>query len=404
MSSIIKKINIDGFKSILNETIEFGQLNVFIGTNGAGKSNLLESIAMVSASIEGGIDYDRLARRGARLSAPEIFRSSFKNKKRKALFRVEVETDEFSYSMGISPKEGFSYHSESLVRRSDKRCVAGRSNKGAKIDGIPLPSRIDKESSIISLYNTVHADFDDMTGIKNYAIYSPSTPILRGVSNDGSNKAPLGLYGGRLAEALKEIIYNKEKRTRHLDELLIFFKLIDWMQSISTTSEIDSKLASEHISLGRNVLKYKDKYMKTNFNDIYAYDVSEGALYVLFTLLLLIHEDSPDIVAIDNIDSALNPGLIRTLMSQVSGIIKKKKNKQIFMTTHNPITLDGIDLFNDDHRLFVVERDKEGLTRVKRISPPPGMTKEQWESEYYGMKLSEIWLSGAIGGIPYGFV
>ncbi len=403
MSSIIKKINIDGFKSILNETIEFGQLNVFIGTNGAGKSNLLESIAMVSASIEGGIDYDRLARRGARLSAPEIFRSSFKNKKRKALFRIEVETDKYNYSMGISPKEGFSYHSESLVRRSDQRCVAGRSNKGAKIDGIPLPSRVDKESSIISIYNSVHADFDDMTGIKNYAIYSPSTPILRGVSNDGSNKAPLGLYGGRLAEALKEIISNTEKRTRHLDELLIFFKLIDWMQSINTTSEIDSKLASEHISLGRNVLKYKDKYMKTNFNDIYAYDVSEGALYVLFTLLLLIHEDSPDIVAIDNIDSALNPGLIRTLMSQVSDIIKKKKNKQIFMTTHNPITLDGIDLFNDDHRLFVVERDKEGLTRVKRISPPPGMTKEQWESEYYGMKLSEIWLSGAIGGIPYGF-
>ncbi|HAS1085282.1 TPA: AAA family ATPase, partial [Enterobacter cloacae] len=217
MSSIIKKINIDGFKSILNETIEFGQLNVFIGTNGAGKSNLLESIAMVSASIEGGIDYDRLARRGARLSAPEIFRSSFKNKKRKALFRIEVETDEYNYSMGISPKEGFSYHSESLVRRSDERCVAGRSNKGAKIDSIPLPSRVDKESSIISLYNTVHADFDDMTGIKNYAIYSPSTPILRGVSNDGSNKAPLGLYGGRLAEALKEILSNTEKRTRHLD-------------------------------------------------------------------------------------------------------------------------------------------------------------------------------------------
>ena len=37
MSSIIRKMKIDGFKSILNETIEFGKLNVFIGTNGAGK-------------------------------------------------------------------------------------------------------------------------------------------------------------------------------------------------------------------------------------------------------------------------------------------------------------------------------------------------------------------------------
>ncbi|HHQ2446800.1 AAA family ATPase [Raoultella planticola] len=403
MSSIIRKIKIDGFKSILDETIDFGKLNVFIGNNGAGKSNLLESIAMVSASIEGGVDYDRLARRGARLSAPEIFRSSFKNKKRKALFRIEIQTDNYSYSLGISPKEGFSYHSESLIRHSDGRCVAGRSNNGAKIDGAPLPSRVDKEASIISLYNSLHADFDDMTGIKNYAIYSPSTPILRGVSNDGSNKAPLGLYGGRLAEALKEILVNKEKRVRHINELMIFFKLMDWMQSINTTSEIDSKLASEHISLGRNVLQYTDKFMKTNFNNIYAYDVSEGALYVLFTLLLLIHEDAPDIIAIDNIDSALNPGLIRTLMSQVTGIMNKKPNKQVFLTTHNPITLDGIDLFNDEHRLFVVERDKEGLTKVRRIAPPSGMTKQQWDDEYYGMKLSEIWLSGAIGGIPYGF-
>ena len=90
-------------------------------------------------------------------------------------------------------------------------------------------------------------------------------------------------------------------------------------------------------------------------------------------------------------------------MSQVTGIMNKKPNKQVFLTTHNPITLDGIDLFNDEHRLFVVERDKEGLTKVRRIAPPSGMTKQQWDDEYYGMKLSEIWLSGAIGGIPYGF-
>jgi hypothetical protein len=31
------------------------------------------------------------------------------------------------------------------------------------------------------------------------------------------------------------------------------------------------------------------------------------------------------------------------------------------------------------------------------------MTREEWEEKYYGMKLSEIWLSGAIGGLPQGF-
>ncbi|WP_262264900.1 AAA family ATPase [Pantoea dispersa] len=403
MSSILKKIKISGFKSILDEEIEFGRINVFIGNNGAGKSNLLESIAMASASLEGSVDYERLARRGARLSAPEIFRSSFKNKKRRALLRIEIETESVIYSMGISPKEGFSYHSESLLEKCSEKFLAGRSNNGARLDGVAIPAKIDKESSIVSLYNTLHEDFTDLDAIKNFAIYSPSTPILRGVSSDGSNKAPLGLYGGRLAEALKEILMNGEKRKRHIDELRRFFKLMDWFQFISSTSDIDENLASEHISLGRSVLKYTDKYMKSNFNSLYAYDVSEGALYILFTLLLLIHEDSPDIVAIDNIDNALNPGLIRMLMAQVVEIVEEKKDKQIFLTTHNPITLDGIDLFNDEHRLFIVERDREGLTKIKRIAPPSGTTKEQWEEKFYGMKLSEIWLSGAIGGIPHGF-
>lgn len=403
MSSILKSIKISGFKSILEEDIEFGRINIFIGNNGAGKSNLLESIAVASASIEGSVDYERLARRGARLSAPEIFRSSFKNKKRKALFRLEIETDSYLYSMGISPKEGFAYHSESLKEKHTDKQIAGRSNNGARLDGITVPAKIDRESSIVSLYNTLQNEFNELDGIKNFAIYSPSTPILRGVSSDGSNKAPLGLYGGRLAEALKEILMNADKRKRHIDELRRFFKLMDWFQYISSTSDIDEKLASEHISLGRSVLKYTDKYMKKNFNSLYAYDVSEGALYILFTLLLLIHEDSPDIIAIDNIDSALNPGLIRTLMSQLVEIIDEKKHKQIFLTTHNPITLDGIDLFNDEHRLFVVERDREGLTKVRRINPPSGTTKKEWEEKYFGMKLSEIWLSGAIGGIPHGF-
>jgi predicted ATPase len=118
---------------------------------------------------------------------------------------------------------------------------------------------------------------------------------------------------------------------------------------------------------------------------------------------LLVHEQSPNIFALDNIDNALNPGLIRDLMLQVSEILTANPQKQIFLTTHNPSTLDAVDIFNPTHRLFVVERDEIGHTKFRRISPPDGMTKEKWEEEYFGMKLSEIWMSGAIGGLPLGF-
>jgi len=65
--------------------------------------------------------------------------------------------------------------------------------------------------------------------------------------------------------------------------------------------------------------------------------------------------------------------------------------------------LDAIDLFNPNHRLFVVFRNENGETEFNRIEPPKGFTKKQWEKEYYGLRLSEIWLSGAIGGLPKGF-
>ena len=37
----LHSIRIQGFKSISDQTLEFNPLNVFIGGNGAGKSNLI---------------------------------------------------------------------------------------------------------------------------------------------------------------------------------------------------------------------------------------------------------------------------------------------------------------------------------------------------------------------------
>lgn len=412
--SIIKSIEIKSFKSILEQKIELGRLNVFIGCNGAGKSNLLEAIAMLSASIDGGIDYEKLNRRGARLSSPEVFKSAFKNVRRRPVFNVEAEFETCTYSMAISPSDGFSYHSECLKNKDRKKTrLAGRGPNGMTLDGISLRVRpmdkdvkIDKDKSIISLFQLLHGDFKGLDSIKKFAIYAPSTPILRGSTSDSSSKEPLGLYGGRLGEALKEVIAQfREGGYKGSHDIYRFFRILDWVKTIATTDQVNHSLLSDHVSLmGKNIVQFTDKYMSKNFNNLYAYDVSEGVLYILFVLVLLIHKSSPNMFAIDNIDSALNPGLVRVLMSNICEIIKAEKNKQVFITTHNPTALDSLDLFDEDIRLFVVERKGDGVTNIRRVSPPSGMTKEQWESQYSHLKLSEIWSSGAIGGLPEGVV
>jgi len=392
----IKRLTIKGFKSIYDQDIDLGRLNVFIGTNGAGKSNLLESIAMLSASIEGGIDYERLSRRGARLSSPKIFRTSLRNKDRRNTFSIEAETESLCYKMSVNAVDGFSYNAESLKKSG--KTVCGRSNSGATILGNQIKNKLDREKSIIPLYRSFESDIEDLSVLEQFAIFAPSTPILRGVATDNSNKSPLGLYGGRLAESLNEILADRTKRK----ELQRFFELLDWFKQVGTSDKPNSDLMSEHMTIGRRVVRYKDKFMKTNFNDLYAYDVSEGALFILFVLALLSHKDSPDFFALDNIDSALNPGLVKNLMGHISEYIQSDNSKQIMLTTHNPTTLDAVDLFNSDHRLFIVSRAEDGQTVIERMSPPEGMTKGEWEQKYFGLKLSEIWLSGAFGGLNTG--
>lgn len=400
---MINRIHIKGFKSIWDANVSLGKINVFIGTNGAGKSNFLEAIATLSCSVEGGIDYERLARRGARLSSPEIFRSSLKNKNRLKSFSVEAEFGDLTYKSSINSVEKFIYHSESLEHKDGRHRLVGRSNVGCRIDGVPLGSKLDQSKSAVSVYRAFTQEQRFLDDIEKYAIYSPSTPILRGVSPDNSNRAPLGLYGGRLAEALNECIEEAIKSQEYQSHLNRFFRLLEWFRSVGSNSGADKKLISDYVSLGRFVVVFRDKFMKGSFDQLYAYDVSEGALYVLFVLLLLLHKDAPSIFALDNVDSALNPGLVRELMTHIVEIINHDEKKQIFITTHNPTTLDALDLFNKDHRLFVVQRAEDGQTEFKQITPPNNMTKDAWQEQYFGLKLSEIWLSGAIGGLPTGF-
>jgi len=69
--------------------------------------------------------------------------------------------------------------------------------------------------------------------------------------------------------------------------------------------------------------------------------------------------------------------------------------KQAILTTHNPATLDGLDLNDDQQRLFVISRGPEGETRVRRI--------QQKSGSMAGIKLSTAVIDGFLGGLPENF-
>ena len=74
---MIEKISISSFKSIQDVEIELGVLNVFVGANGSGKSNLLEAIGVLSAAADGKVNDQTLLQRGVRPGVPKLYKSAF---------------------------------------------------------------------------------------------------------------------------------------------------------------------------------------------------------------------------------------------------------------------------------------------------------------------------------------
>jgi len=213
---------------------------------------------------------------------------------------------------------------------------------------------------------------------------------------DGQSRAPVGLNGGLLAEGFatlrKRFLDAGDEAEALFDQVL---ELVDWVADIQTTSHGYS-LLSPKVPRTKLMLKFTDRFMQKSRNELTAYDASEGALYVIFSALLCLLPEAPKLLAIDNLDQALNPRLLSKLISRLSGWMKSNGlDRQILFTAQNPAVLDGLDLTDPEIRLFAVERDSNGLTCIKQIIPSDKLAALQ-----KNYPLSRLWLMGNLGAVP----
>ncbi len=82
---MLKTFRIKNYKSILDTTLELGRLNVFIGENGCGKTNLLEALAMASGARNGRLGTEDLVSMGVRVAKPSITVVAFRGRGRTAI-------------------------------------------------------------------------------------------------------------------------------------------------------------------------------------------------------------------------------------------------------------------------------------------------------------------------------
>jgi AAA15 family ATPase/GTPase len=419
---MIRKLQINNYKSLHELTLEVGCFNVLIGENGCGKSNLLEAIALAAAAAADKLDHEFLGSRGIRVTEPQLMRSAFSHESLLEPIKIAVGfenldvldkytlvNDNQPYSKWTSLQAGISKGLitawENLIKHNKEiektlqeikdRCDIDKDVLKAVhlfLEGIPdMEKRILKATADFLGGNEADAKnyiehseivVNNEDEIKNFIIFSPENTALRNFYKEGQIE-PLGINGEGLLKLLK-VIQSKSPKQRQ--DIHASLQLFDWYAELDIPNDL---------SPSEDKVTIIDRYLNLAFDQRSA---NEGFLFVLFYIALMVSDDTPKIFAIDNIDTSLNPKLCTKLIKELVRLAKKY-DKQVFVTTHNPAILDGIDLGDDEQRLLVVSRNKQGHTRYKRIT----LEDKPLSSTNEDLKLSEAFLRGYLGGLPKGF-
>lgn len=384
---MIREIQIENFKSIKKMKLELGRVNVFIGENGSGKSNILEAVALAGAATANKLDNEFLASRGIRATEPQHMRcalsgdESVENIQIRAMATDGTEADfalfhdgkPYSHWKQVDPivpflsQDGVKAFSSAL---SALKHVAGLSDDGFK-------------SLLQQFSKSIKSSESYSSHLENFVIYSPENDALRMFQREGQIE-PLGIHGEGLLKLL-QVMAQSPDHQQALESVRARLRVLGWFE--------DLRVPDPSVALASKI-EIKDRYLRDEAGTLDQISANEGFLFLLFYFCLFSIELTPRFFAIDNVDASLNPKLCSHLVKQLAELANEN-DKQVILTTHNPATLDGLDLNDDEQRLFVITRGDEGETKIRRIKHKDGSAAD--------VKLSTAFINGYLGGLPKNF-
>ncbi len=121
-------------------------------------------------------------------------------------------------------------------------------------------------------------------------------------------------------------------------------------------------------------------------NKISAYRFSDGTLRYLCLLAILCHPEPPPLICIEEPEVGLHPDILPTIAELM---IEASQRTQLIVTTHSDILVSAFSEMPE--AVLVCEKDEDG-THFTRLEAEK---LKVWLEEY---TLGEAWLRGAIGG------
>jgi predicted ATPase len=114
--------------------------------------------------------------------------------------------------------------------------------------------------------------------------------------------------------------------------------------------------------------------------------LSDGTLRYLCLLTLLLHPEPPPLLCIEEPELGIHPDILPTLAEL---LIEASQRTQLLVTTHSDVLVSALSEVPE--AILVCERDEEG-SHLRRLEPK---SLQSWLENY---SLGELWRMGEIGG------
>ncbi len=363
MADSLDKLTIRGFKSIRElKDFELKDLNIFIGANGAGKSNLISFFRMLQSLIKGTLaDYVR----------DNGGISDLLHKGRKATIQMEFEARfgprGYRFKLKPGPGEGFALTDEAryyehsstgwweLGSRGDNSSALVKEAKGTSRD-----SQYSKPVyNAINSWKIYHFHDTSSTAPMRHAEIVEDNRMLR---YDASNIGPFLLR-----------LRNEEKS--YYDEILNACRLVapfldDFLLDPQQLGP-KTKVALSWITRGSDY-------------PMQPYHLSDGSMRFICLATALLQPNPPSTIIIDEPELGLHPEAIRILGELIEDAARRT---QIIVATQSPLLLDQFSIED----IVVVNRN-EGQSSFERLKRADF---NEWLEDY---SVGELWTKNVIQG------